>query len=83
MEETLSGLRIVKGFNAEEKMKVQFADSNDKYSKVFKRVIRKAYLATPLSEFLGTIVVMILMYVGGKIALQGQVICLPTNLLPI
>jgi ATP-binding cassette, subfamily B, bacterial MsbA len=71
VEETLTGLRIVKGFNAEEKMKAQFADTNEKYSKVFKRVIRKAYLATPLSEFLGTIVVMILMYVGGNLALQG------------
>jgi ABC-type multidrug transport system fused ATPase/permease subunit len=72
VEETLSGLRIVKGFNAEEKMKTQFAESNDRYSKVFKRVIRKAYLPTPLSEFLGTIVVMILMYVGGNLALQGS-----------
>jgi ABC-type multidrug transport system fused ATPase/permease subunit len=72
VEETLTGLRIVKGFNAEEKMKVQFAETNEKYSKVFKRVIRKAYLATPLSEFLATIVVMILMYAGGNLALHGS-----------
>ena len=72
VEETLSGLRIVKGFNAEEKMKAQFAESNERYSKVFKRVIRKAYLASPLSEFLATIVVMVLMYVGGNLALQGS-----------
>jgi subfamily B ATP-binding cassette protein MsbA len=72
VEETLSGLRIVKGFNAEEKMQAQFADSNDKYSKVFKRVIRKAYLATPLSEVLATIVLMVLMYVGGNLALSGS-----------
>jgi len=71
VEETLTGLRIVKGFNAEEKMKAQFADSNERYAKVFKRVIRKAYLASPISEFLATIVVMILMYVGGSLALQG------------
>jgi len=69
VEETLTGLRIVKGFNAEEKMKLQFADSNEKYAKVFKRVIRKAYLASPISEFLATIVVMILLYVGGNLAL--------------
>lgn len=81
VEETLSGLRIVKGFNAEEKMKVQFAESNDKYSKVFKRVIRKAYLATPLSEFLGTIVVMILMYVGGKLVLNGSGSMTPDKLI--
>ncbi|HUX57187.1 MAG TPA: ABC transporter ATP-binding protein [Bacteroidales bacterium] len=71
VEETLTGLRIIKGFNAEEKMKVQFSESNERYAKVFRRVIRKAYLASPISEFLATIVVMVLMYVGGNLALQG------------
>jgi ATP-binding cassette, subfamily B, bacterial MsbA len=71
VEETLTGLRIVKGFNAEDKMKAQFAESNERYAKVFRRVIRKAYLASPISEFLSTIVIMILMYVGGNMALQG------------
>jgi ATP-binding cassette, subfamily B, bacterial MsbA len=71
VEETLTGLRIVKGFNAEEKMKAQFSDSNERYSKVFRRVIRKAYLASPISEFLSTIVIMVLMYVGGKLVLNG------------
>ena len=72
VEETLTGLRIVKGFNAEEKMKAQFSDANEKYAKVFKRVIRKAYLASPISEFLATIVIMVLMYVGGKLVLSGS-----------
>jgi ATP-binding cassette, subfamily B, bacterial MsbA len=72
VEETLTGLRIVKGFNAEEKMKAQFADSNERYAKVFKRVIRKAYLASPISEFFATIVVMILMYVGGNLVIHGS-----------
>jgi subfamily B ATP-binding cassette protein MsbA len=72
VEETLTGLRIIKGFNAEEKMKAQFADSNERYAKVFKRVTRKSYLASPISEFLATIVVMILMYVGGNLALHGN-----------
>ncbi|MGE5419034.1 MAG: ABC transporter ATP-binding protein [Chloroflexota bacterium] len=72
VEETLSGLRIIKGFNAQDKMKKQFAASNEDYAKVFKRVTRKAYLATPLSEFLGTGVVMILLYVGGLLALNGR-----------
>ena len=53
-------------------MKVQFAESNERYAKVFKRVTRKAYLASPISEFLATIVVMILMYVGGNLALSGS-----------
>ena len=71
VEESLTGLRIIKGFNAEEKMTEQFMQTNEKYSKVFKRVIRKAYLASPISEFLATIVVMILMYFGSILALQG------------
>ncbi len=71
VEETLTGLRIIKGFNAENKMQAQFAESNERYAKVFKRVTRKTYLALPISEFLSTIVVMVLMYVGGNLALQG------------
>ncbi len=71
VEETLSGLRIIKGFNAEKKMSSQFIDSNERYSKIFKRVTRKAYLASPLSEFLATIVVMVLMYIGARFALSG------------
>lgn len=72
VEETLSGLRIVKGFNGEEKMKKQFGTINEKYTKIFRRVQRKAYLASPLSEFLSTIVVMIIMYIGGRMALDGN-----------
>jgi len=71
VEETLTGLRIVKGFNAEKKMKKQFSEVNELYSKVFKRVTRKAYLASPISEFLSTIVLMILMYFGSTLALKG------------
>jgi subfamily B ATP-binding cassette protein MsbA len=71
VEETLTGLRIVKGFNAEGKMKKQFSEINEQYSKVFKRVTRKAYMASPISEFLSTIVLMILMYFGSALALRG------------
>jgi len=72
VEETLTGLRIIKGFNAEKKMKEQFRSINDHYSKILKRVIRKAYLASPLSEVLASIVVIILMYIGGLLALHGD-----------
>jgi subfamily B ATP-binding cassette protein MsbA len=81
VEETLTGLRIVKGFNAEDKMKAQFADSNERYAKVFKRVTRKYYLASPISEFLATIVVMVLMYVGGKLVLGGSATMTPDSLI--
>jgi subfamily B ATP-binding cassette protein MsbA len=71
VEETLTGLRIVKGFNAEEKMKKKFSATNEKYSKIFKRITRKAYLASPISEFLATIVLMVVMYFGSMLALKG------------
>ncbi|NMC38481.1 MAG: ABC transporter ATP-binding protein [Bacteroidales bacterium] len=71
IEETLTGLRIIKGFNAEEKMRRQFTQTNTQYSKVFKRITRKAYLASPISEFLSTIVLMIIMYFGSTLAMKG------------
>lgn len=81
VEETLTGLRIVKGFNAEEKMQAQFSDANEKYSKIFRRVIRKAYLASPISEFLSTMVIMVIMYVGGNLVLNGKGRMAPEDLI--
>lgn len=71
LEETLTGLRIVKGFNAEDKMKRQFGVANEKFTKTFRRVARKAYLAHPVSEFLSTVVLLIVIYYGGFLALKG------------
>lgn len=81
VEETLSGLRIIKGFNAEKQMKEKFRIINEKYSRIFKRVIRKYYLASPLSEFLSTIVIIILMYIGGMLALEGEAHMTPDRLI--
>lgn len=71
LEETLTGLRIIKGFNAEEKMIRQFGSANEKFAKTFRRVARKAYLAHPVSEFLSTVVLLIVIYYGGFLALKG------------
>ncbi|NLA50451.1 MAG: ABC transporter ATP-binding protein, partial [Bacteroidales bacterium] len=81
VEETLTGLRIVKGFNAEKKMQEQFGRINEKYSKIFRRIIRRYYLASPLSEFLSTIVVMALLYIGGMMALGGESNLTPDTLI--
>ncbi|MFP4488518.1 MAG: ABC transporter ATP-binding protein [Bacteroidales bacterium] len=72
VEETLGGLRIVKAFNAEDKMKARFAYINDFFTKIYRRVIRKRYLASPLSEFLSTIVLMVVMYFGSILVLSGS-----------
>jgi ATP-binding cassette, subfamily B, bacterial MsbA len=81
VEETLTGLRIVKVFNAESKMQKQFAAANERYSKIFKRVTRKYFLASPLSEFLSTIVIMVLLYAGGTMALKGSGTMSPEQLI--
>ncbi len=71
LEETLTGLRIIKGFNAEGKMTRQFSMANEKFARTFRRVARKAYLAHPVSEFLSTVVLLIVIYYGGFLALKG------------
>jgi len=81
LEETLTGLRIVKGFNAEDKMENQFREANEKYTKIFRRVARKAYLAHPVSEFLSTIVLMVVLYYGGKLALNDAASLSPDKLI--
>jgi subfamily B ATP-binding cassette protein MsbA len=73
LEETLSGMRIVKAFNGERKITGKFTETNEAYTDTITRVYRRRFLASPLSEFLGTLVMMILMYVGGMIVLnQGS-----------
>jgi ATP-binding cassette, subfamily B, bacterial MsbA len=71
VEESLTGLRIIKGFNAEARMQTQFSLANEKYARIFKKVTRKAYLASPLSEFLSTIVLLMILYFGASLALKG------------
>ncbi|MEZ5019493.1 MAG: ABC transporter ATP-binding protein [Bacteroidales bacterium] len=71
LEETLTGLRIIKGFNAEEKMTRSFGAANEKYTRTFRRVVRKAYMAHPVSEFLSTVVLLTVIYYGGFLALKG------------
>ncbi|KPK85444.1 MAG: antibiotic ABC transporter ATP-binding protein [Bacteroides sp. SM23_62_1] len=70
LEETLSGIRIIKAFNAEKKITAKFSKTNETYTRIINRVYRRRFLASPLSEFLGTVVMMILMYIGGVIVLN-------------
>ena len=73
LEETLSGMRIVKAFNGARKITEKFTETNEAYTDTITRVYRRRFLASPLSEFLGTLVMMILMYLGGMIVLgQGS-----------
>ena len=71
MEETLSGLRIIKAFNAEKKMDTRFSEENEEYRQIQNRLMRRRSLAHPMSEFLGTIVIVIILWFGGSLGL-GQ-----------
>lgn len=72
MEETLGGLRIIKGFNAEKKMNDHFRDENQQYTNISVKMYRKTDLSSPLSEFLGVTVMVVILYYGGKLVLGND-----------
>lgn len=72
LEETLTGLRIIKAFNGEEHMKEKFFHTNHRFALLFRKVFRRRYLSSPISEFLSTIVLMVIMAYGGSLVLSGQ-----------
>jgi len=72
IEETLSGLRVVKAFNAEHKLEARFGLLNEKLRKTFNRLNRRYNLAHPVSELLGTIVIAILLWFGGTLILSNS-----------
>ncbi len=72
IEETLTGFRIIKAFNADEVFTEKFDNINRKYYSSMKKVHRRRYLSQPMSEFLATVVMMVLMYYGGRLVLSGS-----------
>ena len=72
IEETISGLRIIKGFNAIGYSDRKFAEQNRAYSKSLLGVHRKRDMSSPLSEFLSAIVVIIVLWFGGNMILGGE-----------
>ena len=71
IEETLGGLRVVKAFNAEGKLRDRFARLNERLRRTFNRINRRQALAHPVSELLGTMVIAVLLCVGGLFILRG------------
>ena len=72
IEETLSGLRIIKAFNAEEKISGRFCKGSDTFRRMSNRIARRQYLAHPMSEFLGTLTIAIVLWFGGSLILGGK-----------
>ena len=78
VEETLGGLRIIKAFCAEEKMNSRFDRINSEYRNHIKRVNIRQQMAHPMSEFLGTVMIVIVLWFGGVLVLNNQTIEAPT-----
>ena len=72
VEETLGGLRIVKAFCAEDKMNTRFSNINNEYRDAVQRVNIRQQMAHPMSEFLGTVLIMIVLWFGGALILGGK-----------
>lgn len=72
IEETLGGLRIIKAFNAEKKMTSRFDAENQQFTSIFNRMNRRYSLAHPMSEFLGTATIAIVLSFGGALILSGS-----------
>jgi ATP-binding cassette subfamily B protein/subfamily B ATP-binding cassette protein MsbA len=72
VEETLSGLRIIKAFNAERKISNRFETTNETFRRITNRIFRRQQLAHPMSELLGTITIAIVLVYGGSLILSNS-----------
>lgn len=72
IEETLTGMRVVKVFNAEKYFAEKFNNENESYFRLMHRLYRREYLSSPMSEFISMSVIAILLFVGGKIVLDHE-----------
>ena len=72
LEETLGGLRIIKAFNGEEQMKKRFFQTNNRFARLIRKVVRRRYLASPISEVLATLALMVILAYGGSLVLNGS-----------
>ena len=72
IEETLGGLRIIKAFNAEHKVRRRFHRDTQRFYDLSNRVARRQSLAHPMSEFLGTLTIAIVLWFGGTLIISGH-----------
>jgi len=78
VEETLGGLRIIKAFNAEKKMNARFDNINSAYRTQLLRVTIRQQMAHPMSEFLGTLMIIVVLWFGGILVLNKALLDGPT-----
>src|SRR5690606_31481973 len=72
LEEALSGVKIIKSFNAVEFIKGRFNSENDRYATINRRMVRRQQMGSPVSELLGVFMVAVILLYGGHLVLSGQ-----------
>lgn len=72
VDETLGGLRIIMAFNAQSKIRKRFLNTNNSYKDIIGRVSMRQQLAHPVSEFLGTVLIVAVLWFGGTLILNEQ-----------
>ena len=72
VEETLSGLRVIKAFNAENRISDRFHAGSNEFRRMSNRIARRQQLAHPMSELLGTITIAVVLWFGGSLILGGK-----------
>lgn len=78
VEETLGGLRIIKAFSAEKRMNERFAAKNNEHRSAVLKVALRQTMAHPMSEFLGTVMIVIVLWFGGVLVLNDYALSGPT-----
>ena len=73
LDESLTGIRVIKVFNAEEHFEKKFDETNEGYSRLMHKLYKREYLASPMSEFISLMVISVLLYVGGTIVFSGEI----------
>jgi len=71
LDETLGGLRIVRSFNAEDYQQQNFTNESQYYAKTMQQIMQRKDLSSPLTEFLGIAVIMVLLVFGGRMVFDG------------
>ncbi len=72
LDEALSGVKIIKAFNASNFIKNRFNRESENYSKIMRRMVRRQQMGSPVSELLGVVMVAIILLYGGSLVLSGE-----------
>ena len=73
LDESLTSIRVIKVFNAEDHFEKKFDETNEGYSLLMHKLYKREYLASPMSEFISLMVISVLLYVGGIIVFNGEI----------